>query len=121
MPLHLPSTKAGLKLDLLAASRKQSLRAPPPPPTPPTHPCTERLYPRLLDWIADSAQQAQQEALASLRKLAHQLLVGRDKCWMAWCVAAWLRWAGVQCKRPLSGERGEVPAMPLMRADPSLP
>ncbi|GAB4818605.1 hypothetical protein N2152v2_005651 [Parachlorella kessleri] len=36
---------------------------------------TERLYPRLLDWIADSAQQPQQAALQALRKLAYQLLV----------------------------------------------
>ncbi|EFN56857.1 hypothetical protein CHLNCDRAFT_51650 [Chlorella variabilis] len=36
---------------------------------------TERLYPWLLDWVAESSQLPQDEALASLRKIAHQLLM----------------------------------------------
>lgn len=40
-------------------------------------PAAERLYPWLLDWVAESSQLPQDEALASLRKIAHQLLVRR--------------------------------------------
>lgn len=35
----------------------------------------ERLFPRLLDWIAESSALPPLEALAQLRKMAHQLLV----------------------------------------------
>lgn len=46
------------------------------PNNPPPRVLAERLFPWLLDWIADSSALPAAEALAQLRKIAHQLLVG---------------------------------------------
>jgi hypothetical protein len=50
---------------------------------------TERLFPWLLDWIADSSALPAAEALAQLRKIAHQLLVGVAAAWTV-CSAAFI-------------------------------
>ena len=56
----------------------------------------ERLFPWLLDWIADSSALPPQQGLHQLRKVAHQLLVGAGPAASCWagsrrsCSDSWL-------------------------------